>query len=69
MGDNRITYINHSVLYFISTRDERFNSAMFSNLQNIMKKSTMISTIGEKDRAGFFNRLRNKINERVVQLK
>jgi plasmid maintenance system antidote protein VapI len=69
LGDSRVTYMNHSVLYFISTRDERFNNAMFSNLQNLMKKSTMISTIGEKDRAGFFNRLRNKIYERLVQLK
>ena len=68
MDDSRVTYLNHSVLYFIATRDERFNNAMFSNMQNLMKKSTMISAIGEKDRSGFFNRLRNKIRERVVQL-
>jgi len=68
VGDGRITFLNHSVIYFIATRDERFNSAMFGNMENLMKKSTLISTIGEKDRAGFFNRLRNKIQESIAQL-
>lgn len=67
-GDSRITFLNHSVIYFIATHDERFNNAMFANLQNLMKKSTMISTIGEKDRDSFFNRLRNKIREQVARL-
>ncbi|MEP6747053.1 MAG: helix-turn-helix domain-containing protein [Bacteroidota bacterium] len=69
VGDHKITYINHSVIYFISTRDERFNLSMYGNLQNLIKKSTMISTIGEKDRAGFFNRLRSKIHDHVLQLR
>ncbi|MEO5684556.1 MAG: helix-turn-helix domain-containing protein [Chitinophagaceae bacterium] len=68
IGDSKITYLNHSVLYFISTRDERFNNAMSGNLQNLMKKSTMISAIGEKDRARFFNRLRNKIHDSIAKL-
>ena len=68
IGDNRMTYINHSAIYFIATRNERFNNSMHNGLQNLMKKSTMISAIGEKDRAGFFNRLRNKIQERVAKL-
>ena len=68
VGDQYITYINHSVNYFIATRDERFNSSMFNGLQNLMKKSTMISTIGEKDRASFFNRLRKKIHDSIAQL-
>lgn len=68
IGDAKVTYLNHSVLYFIATIDNRFNTAMFSNLENLMKKSTLISTVGEKDRAGFFNRLRSKIHDRRVQL-
>jgi len=68
VGDGRITFLNHSVIYFIATQDERFNSAMFGNMENLMKKSTLISTIGEKDRSGFFNRLRNKIQESIAQL-
>src|SRR5450432_1174224 len=68
MGENKITFINHSVIYFIATRDERFNKAMFGNFENLMKKSSMISTIGEKERAAFFNRLRNNIQSSIAKL-
>ena len=61
IGDMRITYLNHSVLYFVGTRDEQFNAAMHSSLTNMMKKSTQLSRIGEKERVRFFNRLRDKI--------
>ena len=72
LGDNtfaaeldgtRITFLNHSVLYVVGTKDERFNNAMFTNLDNLIKKSTMVSTSGEKERVVFFNRLRDKINQ------
>ncbi len=63
LDDNRITFLNHSVLYFIGTRDERFNNAMFTNIENLVKKSNLISKVGEKDRIGFFNKLRKKINQ------
>jgi BetR domain len=69
LGVTRITFLNHGVLYFVATRDERFNNAMFTNLQNLMKKSTMISTIGEKERVSFFNRLRDNIHLRLSALK
>jgi hypothetical protein len=68
VGNTRITFINHSVLYFIATRDQRFNDSMYNDLENLMKKSTLISTVGEKDRAHFFNRLRDKIKDRRAGL-
>ncbi|HMC99241.1 MAG TPA: hypothetical protein VKH37_03780 [Ferruginibacter sp.] len=78
LGDNtilaeldgaRLTFLNHSVLYFVATADERFNRAMFTNLDNLMKKSTMISSVGEKERSGFFNQLRDKIGQYRAMLK
>lgn len=77
LGDNttlfetdnmRVTFLNHSVLYFINTRDLKFNNLMFENLQNLMHKSTMISKVGEKERATFFNRLRNEIDTRRSEI-
>ena len=62
LDDTRITFLNHSVIYFVGTRDDQFNKAMFTNISNLMKKSTMISTVSEKERVGFFNQLRDKIN-------
>jgi transcriptional regulator with XRE-family HTH domain len=68
LGDTRITFLNHSVLYFVGTRNEAFNTCMYNNLQNLMKKSTMISRVGEKERVQFFNRLREKIRLRLSAL-
>lgn len=77
LGDNttlfetdnlRVTFLNHSVLYFVSTRDPRFNELMFENLQNLMQKSTMISKVGEKERATFFNRLRAETDSRRKEI-
>jgi hypothetical protein len=68
-GDLKLTFLNHSVLHFINTRDERFNSRIFENLENLMKKSTMISTVSEKERATFFNTLRDQISEATAHIK
>jgi len=70
LGDNtvlvqldnlRITFLNHSVMYFVGTQDEDFNNSMFDNLENLMSKSTLISSVGERERNQFFNKLREKI--------
>lgn len=61
----RITYLNHSVLYFLGSMDLNFNNAMFGNLDNLTKKSTLISNIGEKERNQFFNKLRKKVTSRI----
>lgn len=68
LGDKRFTFLNHSVLYFINSRDDRFNDALFEHMDNLIKKSTMISTIGEKERVRFFNRLRDNIHLRMAAL-
>ena len=65
----KLTFINHSVLFFVATRDEKFNESMFTNLHNMMKKSTLISGVGEKERVRFFKILRDKIQARLRSLK
>jgi hypothetical protein len=66
IGDSKITYLNHSVLYFVGSTDEKFNESMFRNLENLMKKSTLISKIGEKERKLFFNTLRKKVLAKIA---
>ncbi|MDP4129942.1 MAG: hypothetical protein Q8918_07475 [Bacteroidota bacterium] len=61
LGKIKITYLNHSVIDFISTRDERFNNQMYQSIKNLISKSTQISTVGEKNRSFFFSKLRAKI--------
>lgn len=72
LGDNSImvkldgttvTFLNYAVLQILHTVDERFNTVMSNNVDNIIKKSIMISQSGEKERVRFFNKQREKINE------
>jgi hypothetical protein len=66
IGETKITYLNHSVMYFVGSTDEKFNESMFRNLENLMKKSTLISGTGEKERKQFFNKLRKKVLAKLV---
>lgn len=68
LDDIKITYLNHSVLYFIGSMDPKLNSAMFESLNNLIKKSTMISTVGEKERIRFFKKLKLKIHTGMQRL-
>ena len=68
LGNTRVTFLNHSVLYFIATTDEMFNAAMFANLQNLIKKSTPLSTFGEKERVKFFNQIRQEIKNKQMEI-
>jgi BetR domain len=61
VGDIKITYINHNVINFMFTRNEKFNNHTLETFQNAMQKSAQISLVSEKKRAGFFDRLRKKI--------
>jgi hypothetical protein len=61
MDGRKITILNHSVINFINTSDERFNMYMFDTMQNLIKRSTQLSNVGEKERYRFFNRIRDKM--------
>ena len=68
LGDMKVTFLNHSFIHFIVTRDESFNHAIFSHFNKLMQRSTLISTSDERDRIRFFNRLRNEIHRRKAML-
>jgi ribosome-associated translation inhibitor RaiA len=62
LGKIKLTYLNHSVINFITTRDERFNNYIYQSIMNLIHKSTQISVVGEKDRSRFFNKLHEEIH-------
>lgn len=66
IGEGKVTYLNHSVLYFVASSDKKFNDSMYRNLENLMKKSTLISGTGEKERKQFFNKLRKKVQAKIA---
>lgn len=63
LDGNRLSMITYSVLSYIITRDPRFADKNFEAFNNLLSRSTLISTSGEKDRNRFFNTLRDKVNE------
>lgn len=61
VDDLKISFISHSVINYIVTHDERFCMYRFNSMQNLIRKSTQISKVGEKERSRFFNRFYDKI--------
>jgi hypothetical protein len=61
LGESKITYLNHSVLYFVGSKDPEFNEVVFRNMENVINKSSLMSGSGEKERTQVFNTLRKKV--------
>lgn len=68
LGGNKLVFLNHSVLFFIGTADQRFTNSIQTNIENMMKKSTLISEVGEKERARFFNKMKDEVRMRQAVL-
>jgi len=61
LDDRRLVLLNHSVLNTIRTTDAYFTRCTEEHYQNILRRSTPISGVGEKERNKFFNTLREKV--------
>lgn len=77
LGDNTVmivtdnvktTILNYDGLNYIQTRDELFCNPLYEDLQNQMKRATIISQTSEKQRNIFFNLMLNKITDRKKHL-
>ncbi len=77
LGDNTIlvtstggkmTFLNFEVLNYMFTTDEEFCKDTYESLQNLLRRSTMISQVSEKQRNIFFNIVRHKIEDRIQHL-
>jgi len=64
MNGSAVSFLNHSVMNYLVTREPIFTSYMHHHMQNLIKKSTLISEVSEKERTRFFNLTREKINSR-----
>jgi len=77
LGDNIIlvstdhtktVFLNYDALSYINTRDQAFCENCYHDLQNLMKKGTIISGTSEKQRNIFFGILLGKIKDRKKNL-
>jgi hypothetical protein len=62
VNGKKLCFINHNILNFISTYDEKFCNYSYNFIQNIIKKSTQISEVCERERVIFFNLTRQRIH-------
>ena len=65
----KISYVAHTAINYMTTRDIVFNENMFNHIQTQMKRSTLISGVSEKERSKFFRQIREKITRRKESLK
>ena len=77
LGDNsmlvildgvKMSYITHTTINFMLSRDVAFNENMYSHLRNQMKRSTLISAVSEKERSKFFRIIRERLARRKEAL-
>lgn len=67
-NETKSCFLNYDVLNYLLTRDESFCNSCFTDLQNLMKRATLISQTGERHRNIFFSILLNKIVDRKKHL-
>jgi transcriptional regulator with XRE-family HTH domain len=69
VGDKRIASITYNTLNILTTTQESFCRETEDFLNNVINKSTLISTVGERERNKFFNQVEKRIVERRDSLK
>ena len=78
LGDNsfivllegtKMALVSHTSINYMQTRDINFCENMYDYMQSLMKRSTLISKVSEKERAKFFRILKERIARRKETLK
>ena len=63
MGDRRMAFITYNTMNILNTEQESFCRETEDYLTNIINKSTLISTTGERERNKFFNLIEKRIQQ------
>lgn len=69
MDGSKIAFIPHSAVNYLMTRDVTYCEKFYQYLQNLMRRSTLISEVSEKERARFFRIMGDKIERRKESLR
>jgi hypothetical protein len=60
--DNRpVVYLNYDVLNYMQTSNEKFCKDTYEMMQNLIRRSTLISSQNESERYKFFNDVKQKL--------
>jgi hypothetical protein len=61
LNDKKLCFLLHNIINYLLTHDEEFCNYSYDFVHNIIKKSTQISDVGERERVMFFNLTRQRI--------
>lgn len=56
-----VVFLNHSFINITGTKDPVFCEYMFDFFQTLIRKSTLVSSVSEKQRSSFFTPIREKL--------
>jgi BetR domain len=62
-GDLRLVYMNHAAINFVFTSTPAFVDYNEEFMNNIIRRSSLISEVGERTRTRFFNLMHERINQ------
>ena len=63
----KMSFIIHTVVNIMNTTDTRFCDNMYESMQNIIRRSTLISSVSERERSRFIKVLRHRIAARKMK--
>ncbi len=66
--NSKMAVVLHSVINYMMTRDLNFCENLNQYIQNLLRRSTLISETSEKERARFFRIIRERIGRRKEKL-
>ncbi len=69
MDNSKMVLIPHTAINYVSTSDVSFCDYFYNYAKNLVRRSTLLSEVGEKERSRFFRMLREKLNNRKYALK
>jgi hypothetical protein len=69
LDGTKTAFLIHNVLNFLQTNGVHFCDNMHKHIENLKRKSTLISTVSERERSRFFKYLRQRIETRKQGLK
>jgi hypothetical protein len=68
LDNSKMAFLPHTSINYMMTRDMRYCDNYHNYVQNLMRRSTLISEVSEKERSRFFRRMRERLEKRKEAL-
>ena len=65
---SKMSMLSHTTINYLLTRDINFCEHHSQYIQNLIRKSTLISEVSEKERSRYFRRMRERVEKRKESL-